>query len=125
MHKTNLRHKIRVYICQGFFVTILTFLGLSQSNAQKPFGDYRCGHAHQEVFDVTSSSSVDVEHYSLEIDMRDMANRNISAIATINYLLEQASEVVDFDFEGLTVDSILRRGKSIGYTSSATEIKIQ
>lgn len=125
MHKTNLHHKIRVYISHGFFVTILTFLGLSQSNAQKPFGDYRCGHAHQEVFDVTSSSSVDVEHYSLEIDMRDMANRKISALATIIYRLEHASDAVDLDLEGLTVDSILRRGKSIIYTSSATEINIQ
>jgi aminopeptidase N len=73
----------------------------------------------------SGNSGYDVEHHDLVIDVLDVDNGELGAVATLRAVATQDLDRFNLDFIGLTIDSVRIDGRAAAYERAAQELTIE
>ncbi|MFT5723471.1 MAG: hypothetical protein ACI9JN_000585 [Bacteroidia bacterium] len=105
---------------------ILFLLGLSTVGiCQKPIGYISCGHHHHETqFTQKKANDFDVVKYHINLDFTDFSNKSVSGFTQIDYVASADINTLEFQFEGLTVDSVISKSQRLTYSRNEINLTI-
>ncbi|MEZ4842828.1 MAG: M1 family aminopeptidase [Bacteroidia bacterium] len=93
--------------------------------AQKPVGDFRCGHTWMESSNhKKANTNFDINHYSINLDMTDFDNQTISGFTKIIFTPQEDLATITLNLEGLTVDSILYKNEKVNHSRNGIDLEI-
>lgn len=91
----------RTFMCATLLINAVV-------QAQKPIGDYRCQYmGGQPQLDLKASANIDVQKYSIVLDMTDFNNQRITGYTTVHYKSIADLNEFELDLEALQVDSVV------------------
>ncbi len=109
----------------SLFLTLVCFT--SAGFAQKPIGNYTCGHQIHQTFETNKKAAgvFDVRKYSITLNITDFDNQQIHGYTDVEFEVLKATSKIVLSFEGMTVDSVMLAGNHLTFNRSGGDLEIE
>lgn len=128
-HQRYDRNHIMLQLQSFFVVALLLCPALGQAPQPDPVDHCAEGHCHHFLYKTQNTTATpgnmyDLGYVSLTLQA-DPRQPLLTGAATLHLRTTQAAATLDFDLEGLTVDSVLYHGQRLAYTHTSPVLTVQ
>mgnify|MGYP000150332366 CR=1 FL=1 len=110
---------------KSLILSVVFIYCIKPTLAQKPIGNYSCGHSHLESSEINKKANdFDIVHYSINLDFTDFQNQRIEGYTEITFDVQKPLNSIGLQLEGLQVDSIASEGNSTSFDHDSTDLTV-